>query len=34
MKSKSHNTPVLDQALTGAVTHTFVGGELVYARGE
>lgn len=34
MKSKSHNTPFLDQALTGAVTHTFVGGELVYARGE
>ncbi|MEZ4335958.1 MAG: dihydroorotase [Sandaracinaceae bacterium] len=32
MRSKSHNTPFIDQELIGAVTHTFVGGELVYER--
>ncbi|MBX3270090.1 MAG: dihydroorotase [Sandaracinaceae bacterium] len=33
MRSKSHNTPFLDRELEGAVTHTFVGGGLMYARG-
>lgn len=32
LTSKSHNTPWLGQQMTGAVTHTFVGGELVYER--
>ncbi|MCB9591497.1 MAG: dihydroorotase [Sandaracinaceae bacterium] len=32
MKSKSHNTPWIDRELTGAVTHTLVGGDVVYAR--
>lgn len=30
--SKSQNTPFLDQEMIGAVTHTFVDGELVYQR--
>jgi len=32
LRSKSHNTPWLDREVTGAVTHTFVDGELVYER--
>ncbi|MCA9583077.1 MAG: dihydroorotase [Myxococcales bacterium] len=32
--SKSHNTPWLDQEVQGAVTHTIVGGEIVYERAE
>ncbi len=32
MRSKSDNTPWLDQDVIGAVTHTLVDGELVYAR--
>jgi len=32
MLSKSHNTPWIDQPVTGAVTHTLVAGEVVYTR--
>ncbi|HJL19063.1 MAG TPA: dihydroorotase [Sandaracinaceae bacterium LLY-WYZ-13_1] len=32
LRSKSHNSPWLGQALTGAVTHTLVAGEVVYER--
>jgi dihydroorotase len=32
LRSKSHNTPYLDQPMKGAVTHTVVSGEVVYER--
>lgn len=32
LRSKSHNTPLLDQEVKGAVQATFVGGELVFER--
>ncbi len=32
LRSKSHNTPWIDQELTGAVTRTMVGGAWVYER--
>jgi len=34
LRSKSHNTPWIDREVTGAVTHTFVEGDLVYEREE
>lgn len=33
LRSKSHNTPWIDQPVKGAVTLTLVGGERVYSRG-